>query len=91
MLIATDTLVKKIPAILGGPVLARIGKFPTPITHNEPLVKKIEDIKATVKWQLKKVTNLNVAIGNEKMNDEELRQNIVMSLNFLASLLKKGW
>lgn len=39
----------------------------------------------------KKVTNLNVAIGNETMSDEELRQNIVMALNFLASLLKKGW
>jgi large subunit ribosomal protein L10Ae len=25
------------------------------------------------------------------MQDEQLRQNIVMSLNFLASLLKKGW
>jgi len=91
MLIATDTLVKKIPATLGGPVLARIGKFPTPITHAEPLVKKLDDIKATVKWQLKKVTNLNVAIGNEKMTDDQLRQNIVMALNFLASLLKKGW
>jgi large subunit ribosomal protein L10Ae len=34
---------------------------------------------------------MNVAIGNEKMTDEELRQNIVMSLNYLASLLKKGW
>ena len=91
MLVATDTLVKKIPATLGGPVLARIGRFPTPITHAEPLIKKIDDIKASVKWQLKKVTNLNVAIGNEKMTDEELRQNIVMALNFLASLLKKGW
>jgi large subunit ribosomal protein L10Ae len=91
MLIATDTLVKKIPATLGGPVLARIGKFPNPITHAEPLLKKVDDIKATVKWQLKKVTNLNVAVGNENMTDEELRQNIVMSLNYLSSLLKKGW
>jgi len=34
---------------------------------------------------------MNVAIGNETMNEEELRQNILMGLNFLASLLKKGW
>jgi len=25
------------------------------------------------------------------MSDDELRQNIMMSLNFLVSLLKKGW
>jgi large subunit ribosomal protein L10Ae len=34
---------------------------------------------------------LNVAIGNETMTDEQLRQNITMGLNFLASLLKKQW
>ena len=90
LLLATDSLVKKIPLILG-PVLNRIGRFPAPVTHNESLTKKIEDVRGSVKWQLKKVTNLNVAAGNEKMTDEELRQNLVMSLNFLASLLKKQW
>lgn len=90
LLLATDALVKKVPQVLG-PILNRIGKFPQPVTHNEPLSKKIDDVRASVKWQLKKVTNLNVAVGNEEMTDEQLRQNIVMSANFLASLLKKGW
>jgi len=90
LLLATDALVKKIPVVLG-PILNRIGRFPQPVSHNEPLTKKVEDVKASVKWQLKKVTNLNVAVGNSEMTDEQLRQNIVMSLNFLASLLKKGW
>jgi len=90
LLLATDSLVKKIPVVLG-PVLNRIGRFPAPVTHNEPLLRKIEDVRGSVKWQLKKVTCLNVAAGNEKMTDEELRQNLVMSLNFLASLLKKQW
>jgi len=31
------------------------------------------------------------AVGNATMTDEELRTNIMMSLNFLVSLLKKGW
>jgi len=88
ILLATDTLVKKIPVVLG-PVLNRIGMFPQPVTHNEPIEKKINDVKGSIKWQLKKVTNLNVAVGNETMEDEQLRQNIVMALNFLASLLKK--
>ena len=90
LLLATDALIKKIPTVLG-PVLNRIGMFPQPISHNEPLQKKVDDVKGTVKWQLKKVTNLNVAVANESMTDEQVRQNIVMSLNFLASLLKKQW
>ena len=31
------------------------------------------------------------AVGNVEMDDEELKANIMMALNFLASLLKKGW
>lgn len=90
LLLATDAIVKKVPQVLG-PILNRIGRFPQPITHAEPLEKKINDVKASVKWQLKKVTNLNVAVGAEDMTDEELRTNIVTALNFLVSLLKKGW
>lgn len=40
---------------------------------------------------MKKVTCLAVAVGNEKMTEEQIKQNIMMSLNFLVSLLKKGW
>ena len=90
LLLATDALVKKIPVVLG-PVLNRIGRFPQPVTHAEPLSKKLDDLRGSVKWQLKKVTCMNVAVANESMDDEQLRQNIVMALNFLASLLKKGW
>jgi large subunit ribosomal protein L10Ae len=90
LLLATDSLVKKVPVVVG-PILSRIGRFPQPITHADPLNKKIDDVKAQVKWQLKKVTNLNVAVGNVTMDDEELRMNISMALNFLASLLKKQW
>merc|ERR1719453_3009512 len=90
LLLATDALVKKVPVVLG-PILNRIGTFPQPVTHNEPLSKKIDDVRGSVKWQLKKVTNLNVAVGHSEMTDEELRQNIVIALNFLSSLLKKGW
>lgn len=90
LLLATDSLVKKIPVVLG-PVLNRIGMFPQPVSHAEPIGKKIDDVKGSVKWQLKKVTNLNVAVANETMTDEQIRQNTVMALNYLASLLKKQW
>jgi len=48
-------------------------------------------MRASVKFQLRKVTCMGIAAGREDMTDEELRQNIMMSLNFLVSLLKKGW
>jgi large subunit ribosomal protein L10Ae len=90
ILLATDTNVKKIPTVLG-PVLNRIGMFPQVVTHAESLRNKIDDVRASVKFQLKKVTCLGVAIGNEKMTEEQIRQNILMGINFLVSLLKKGW
>jgi large subunit ribosomal protein L10Ae len=47
--------------------------------------------KASVKFQLKKVLCLGVAIGHVQMSEEQIRQNLTMSVNFLVSLLKKGW
>jgi large subunit ribosomal protein L10Ae len=90
ILLATDTLVKKIPTVLG-PVLNKIGMFPQVVTHNEPLKTKVDDTRASIKFQLKKVTCMAVAVGHEKMSEEQLRQNILMAINFLVSLLKKGW
>merc|ERR1712167_274723 len=40
---------------------------------------------------LKKVLCLGVAVANVEMSPDECRQNIVMSINFLVSLLKKNW
>lgn len=90
VLLATDSLVKKIPVVLG-PTLNRIGMFPQVVTHDTPLKTKINDTRASIKFQLKKVTCLAVAIANEDMTDEEVRQNVTMATNFLVSLLKKGW
>lgn len=69
MLIASESLIKKIPTVLG-PILNRIGMFPAVVTHNEDLATKIEDSRASVKFQLKKATCMNVAIANETMTEE---------------------
>lgn len=90
VLLASDSLVKKIPTVLG-PILNRIGMFPLVVGQNEDLRAKVDDTRANIKFQLKKATCLNVAIGNEEMTEEELRQNMLMGINFLVSLLKKGW
>ena len=67
------------------------GKFPTLVTHQESLESKVNEIKATVKFQLKKVLCMGVAVGNCDMEDKQIFQNVQMSVNFLVSLLKKNW
>merc|ERR1712183_1255446 len=61
--VASDTLIKQIPRLLG-PGLNKAGKFPTMITHGEKMVDKINDIKGTIKFQMKKVLCLAVAVGH---------------------------
>ena len=90
VLIASDTVLKKVPVVVG-PILNRIQMFPTSVSHTQPLVLSVQDMRASVKFQLRKVTCMGVAVGREDMTDEELHANIMMSLNFLVSLLKKGW
>ncbi|CAH8588969.1 unnamed protein product [Schistosoma rodhaini] len=88
--VASETVIRQFTRTVV-PVLTKFGKFPSAVTHNEPLVNKIDEIKATVKFQMKKVLCLNVAVGHVKMTPEELAQNINLSINFLVTLLKKNW
>lgn len=67
------------------------GKFPTLVTHQESLDSKVNETKAMVKFQLKKVLCMGVAVGNLSMEDKQIFQNVQLSVNFLVSLLKKNW
>uniref|UniRef100_A0A8C4VKX3 Ribosomal protein n=1 Tax=Gopherus evgoodei TaxID=1825980 RepID=A0A8C4VKX3_9SAUR len=52
--LASESLIKQIPRILG-PGLNKAGKFPSLLTHNENMVAKIDEVKSTIKFQMKKV------------------------------------
>merc|ERR1712087_517257 len=88
--LCSDTLIKQIPRLLG-PGLNKAGKFPTMITHVDDLDAKVNVLKATIKFQMKKVLCLNVAVGNIEMTEDQLMENIRLAMNFLVSLLKKHW
>ncbi|KAM9681235.1 large ribosomal subunit protein uL1-like [Dama dama] len=88
--LASESLIKQIPRILG-PDLNKAGKFPSLLTHNENMVGKVDEVKSTIKFQMKKVLCLAVAVGHVKMTDDELVYNIHLAVNFLVSLLKKNW
>lgn len=53
--------------------------------------EKVETVKRTIKFQMKKVLCLSVAVGHVEMEDDELLANIMLAVNFLVSLLKKNW
>lgn len=88
--LASQVLIPQIPRLLG-PGLNKAGKFPTLITHNDKLEDKIHEIKGSIKFQLKKVLCMGVAVGNVDMSEEQLRVNLTLAINFLVSLLKKNW
>eukprot|EP00825_Cyclidium_porcatum_P043561 TRINITY_DN620_c0_g1_i2.p1 TRINITY_DN620_c0_g1~~TRINITY_DN620_c0_g1_i2.p1 ORF type:complete len:216 (+),score=42.49 TRINITY_DN620_c0_g1_i2:327-974(+) len=90
ILIASESLMRQIPKLLGN-ILNKINKFPIVVGDNEEVGAKIREVKGTVRFQLKKVLCLATAIGTDKLNEDQIRQNLNTSVNFLISLLKKGW
>jgi len=88
--ISSDALLRQIPRLLG-PGLSKAGKFPTPVSHADDLNNKVTEVRSTIKFQLKKVLCMGVAVGNVGMTEDELIGNIMLSINYLVSLLKKGW
>jgi len=88
--LASDSVIRQVPRLLG-PHLNKANKFPILITHAENMEEKVNDLKCTVKFQLKKVLCIGVAVGNVSLKAQDLSINIQMAVNFLISLLKKGW
>jgi len=88
--LASESIIRQIPRLLG-PGLNKAGKFPGLLTHNESMATKVQELKCTVKFQLKKVLCMGTAVGNVEQTPEQLLTNINMSINFLVSLLKKNW
>lgn len=52
--LASEALIKQIPRLLG-PGLNKAGKFPGLLSHQESMTQKIDEVKATIKFQMKKV------------------------------------
>lgn len=88
--LASDNMIKQIPRLLG-PGLTKAGKFPTLLASGDDMQSKIDELKATIKFQMKKVMCLNVAVGNVEMEPKQVIVNTQLASNFLASLLKKQW
>ena len=88
--IASEAVIKQIPRLLG-PGLNKAGKFPTPISGGRNVEEVVNETKASIKFQLKKVLCMGVAVANVGMEEGQIRTNIMYAINFLVSLLKKNW
>jgi len=90
--LASTDLIKKIPRILG-PGLNKAGKFPSVLGNNDNIMEKVNEQKASIKFQLKSKKNmvLGVPVGNVAMTEAEVLNNTNLAINFLVSLLKKNW
>jgi len=90
--LSSTSLIRKIPRLLG-PGLNKAGKFPSVLGPNDSIHEKLEQTKQSVKFQLKskKAMCLGVAVANVGMTEEQIVQNISLSVNFFVSLLSKNW
>jgi len=88
--LASEAVIKQIPRLLG-PGLNKAGKFPSPISGSKTVEEVVNETKASIKFQLKKVLCMGVAVANVSMEEAQIRTNIMYAVNFLVSLLKKNW
>jgi large subunit ribosomal protein L10Ae len=94
MFLASSTMIRQIPRLLG-PTLNKVGKFPLPITPNEKVADKVQQMKCTIKGSLKFKTGmpmcLSFPVANCSHDAEEVRKNMVHLINYLTTQFKKGW
>lgn len=67
------------------PIVA--GKFPTPVSGTEDLSNKLTEVRSTIKFQLKKVLCLGVAVGHVQMTDDQVLGNVMLSTPRVMSAL----
>ena len=82
--LASEALIKQIPRLLG-PGLSKAGKFPTPISHGEDLSNKLTEVRSTIKFQLKKVLCLGVAVGHVQMTEDQVLANVMLGKDLLST------
>lgn len=62
VLLGSETIVKQINKLLGN-VLIKMKRFPVSMSEGDKVIPKIEELKHTVRFQLKKSICLGTAVG----------------------------
>ena len=86
--LSSEALIRQIPRLIG-PGLSKAGKFPAPISHAEDLSNKLTEVRSTIKFQLKKVLCLGVAVGHIQMTEDQVLANVMLG-EYLISFLNSS-
>jgi large subunit ribosomal protein L1 len=73
-----------------GPILGPRGKMPKPVPANINLKPLVERLKKTVVVNTRDKPIFHALVGNEKMSDEQIAENIEAVLNTVAKKYEKG-
>lgn len=94
MFLASSTLIKQVPRLLG-PTLNKVNKFPLPITPQEKVATKVNELKCTVKGSLKFKVGmpmcLSFPVANCAHDEATIKKNILHLINYLITQFKKNW
>lgn len=72
-------------------VLYVAGKEPALLTHEDSMAAKVDELKITVSFRMRRVGSLCVTLGNVGMTKEELAENILTVFNYMLPLVKGTW
>ena len=90
LLLVSESIAKNVTRSIGR-YITSIGKIPVQISDGEDVKDKAEEMMNTIRFRVKKYPWLGQGVGVDTLQEEEIRANVTKSLNFLASLLPKGW
>lgn len=90
VLLVTESISRQVTRLIGRYVTS-IGKLPVPIADAEKVKEKTEELMHTIRFRVKKFPWLAQSVGVDTLDVDDIRQNVTKSLNFLVSLLPKGW
>ena len=90
MILVSSNINRKVVRKIGK-ALSSVQKLPIQVKEGTSVKDKVEELFRTAKFRTKKVTWLGTSVGVETLDQEEIRTNLVKAVNFLVSILPKGW
>lgn len=90
VLLVSESQNKNVTKLIGR-YITSIGKLPITLSERELVKDKVAELMRTIRFRVKKFPWLAQGVGVDTLDAEELRQNVTKSINFLVSLLPKGW
>lgn len=90
VLLVSESQNKNVTKLIGR-YITSIGKLPITLSERENVRDKVAELMRTIRFRVKKFPWLAQGVGVDTLTSEELRQNVTKSINFLVSLVPKGW